>query len=58
MYYKGRGDNIGRLLELMHLQKDMRYIGYHNLGLKNYDALVEEVDEEIEMLKREDHSHV
>lgn len=58
MYYKGRGDNIGRLLELIHLQQKLRYIGYHNLALPSYETLVQEVDNEIEMLKCGDHSHV
>jgi len=58
MYYKGKSDAMSRLLCLMHLQQDLRYLGYHNLGLPSYDALVAEVEEEIEMLKREDYSHV
>lgn len=57
-YYRGRDDWVGRLLTLMDLQKHLRYRGFENLELKNFDALRDEVDEEIEMLKREDHSHV
>ena len=57
-YYSGKGDWVGRLLTLMDLQKHLRYHGFENLNLKNFGALRDEVNEEIEMLKREDRSHV
>jgi len=58
MYYKGKDDWVGRLLTLMDLQKELRFIGYENLGLQNFEALRDEVNKEIEMLKREDRTHV
>jgi hypothetical protein len=58
MYYKGKDDKTGRLIELMHLQQDLRYLGYENLGLPSFQSLRDEVEEEIEMLKKGDTSHV
>jgi hypothetical protein len=58
MYYKGKDDYIGRLITLMELQKQLRYHGFENLNLRNFEALRDEVNEEIEMLKKKDHSHV
>jgi hypothetical protein len=58
MYYHGKGDHTGRLIELLHLRSDLMYRGYHNLNLPHYEELVLEVEKEIEMLKNKDHSHV
>jgi len=58
MYWHGKGDSMGRLIELMHLQAKLRYLGYEHLNLPSFQSLRNEVEEEIEMLKKGDYSHV
>lgn len=58
MYWQGKGDKAGRLIALLHLQSDLRYIGYENLNLPHFQDLRDDVEKEIDMLKRGDISHV
>jgi hypothetical protein len=46
-------DDSMRFIYLMHLQRDLKYVKYHGLKLKTYDALVQEVDEEVEKIIKE-----
>jgi hypothetical protein len=55
---KGKDNWVGRLITLRELQKQLRYIGFENQNLQYLESLRDEVNEEIEMLKKEDHPHV
>jgi len=47
-------DKMGHFITLLHLQRDLRFRDYHELGLDNYEALVTEVDSKVAEVIRKD----